>query len=402
MPELNEPISLNKTSPQSFMLFAYPFRIFFLSVAMWALLIVPLWLLVITGAINLPLALPPLQWHRHEILFGLLNPAIAGFLLTAVCVWTQTERTHGNKLIALWLVWLAGRVTMLFGESILFGERAPLAAVITVNLAFLPLVMLDAGWRIVRARQYKQVMLLIVLGLLWAMQAAVLITGELRYVHAALILACALMLIIGGRITPAFSINWLKRNGHSNPPVATLPLLEKILLPLILGLCIATLLDASLAINALALCAASISLLRLFFWRGWLIRAEPLLWILHISLLWIPVGLLLFALGELQLLPQNSWQHAIGIGAMGGLILGVMTRVSLGHTGRPLTLSAGIVSSYWLMQAAVILRLFTAFDLLPWQTGLTASGVCWMLAFALFLWRYVPVLISPRVDGLRG
>jgi uncharacterized protein involved in response to NO len=396
MPELNEPLSANKLPSSSLIIFAYPFRIFFLSVAAWAIVIVPLWLLIITGAIDLPLAVAPQHWHRHEILFGLLNPAIAGFLLTAVCVWTNTERLHGGKLAALWLVWLAGRLAMLFGEA------APFALVAAINLAFLPLAMLDAGWRIRRAKQYKQLIILLVLGLLCAMQAAVLFSGELRFVHAALVMAILLMLVIGGRITPAFSINWLKRHGYSNPPVTTSALLEKILIPLMLGLFIATLFDYSPAIAVLALSAAAVSSWRLLLWRGWLIRSEPLLWILHLSLCWIPLGLLLLTAGALQLLPKNLWQHAIGIGAMSGLIFGVMTRVSLGHTGRELRMPAGIVSAYWLIQAAVILRLLTALNSLPWQTGLTLSALCWMIAFGLFLWRYIPILSAPRVDGRPG
>ena len=396
MPELNEPLTANKLPSSSLSVFAYPFRIFFLSVAAWAIVMVPLWLLIVTGVMELPLAVAPLHWHRHEILFGILNPAIAGFLLTAVCVWTNTDRLHGGKLAALWLVWLVGRLAMLFGEAV------PFALVVAINLAFLPLVMLDAGWRIQRAKQYKQLIILLVLGLLCAMQAALLISAELRYVHAALVLAILLMLVIGGRITPSFSINWLKRHGHSNPPVTTSALLEKILLPLMLGLFVATLVDYSPAITVLALCAAVLSLLRLILWRSWLIRREPLLWILHLSLAWIPVGLIFLALGQLQLVPQNLWQHAIGIGAMSGLIFGVMTRVSLGHTGRELKLPAGIVSAYYLMQAAVILRIFTALNSLEWKLGLTLSALCWIAAFALFLWRYLPVLISPRVDGRPG
>jgi uncharacterized protein involved in response to NO len=394
MPEINEPQKPPQAS--SIMMFAYPFRTFFLSVAAWAIVIVPLWLLIVTGALQLPLAVPPLHWHRHEIVFGFLNPAIAGFLLTAVCVWTNTQRLHGSKLFLLWLVWLAGRLVMLFGEAL------PFAVVEIVNLAFLPLVMLDASWRIRRARQYKQLVILLILGLLWGMQMALLGSGDLRFLHAALVIAILLMLVIGGRITPSFSINWLKRNGYSEPPVKTLPLLERAIILSTFLLFAAILYAHSLAIIVLALFVAACSLLRLILWRSWLVRSEPLLWILHVSLLWIPVGLILLVCAELQWIGHNPWQHVIGIGAMAGLTLGVMTRVSLGHTGRELKLPAGIVSAYFLIQAAVILRIVTALDLLPWQTGLTLSAIAWVLAFAIFLWRYLPVLLGSRVDGRPG
>ena len=121
-------------------LFSYPFRIFFLSMTALALLAIPLWVMQVNGVINLPLALPGLFWHQHEMLFGFLSAAIAGFLLTAVCVWTQTERTHGIRLALLWGVWLAGRLLLAFGAGL------PDWLVHAVNLAFLPLIMLDAGW----------------------------------------------------------------------------------------------------------------------------------------------------------------------------------------------------------------------------------------------------------------
>ena len=140
-------------------LFAYPFRIFFLSLAIWAIAVVALWIASVTGLTPLEFALPALRWHQHEMLFAILNPAIGGFLLTAVCVWTNTERLHGLPLILLWLVWLLGR---LFTTLPLL----PGAMMIAINLLFLPLVMIDAGRRIIRARQPRHAPILVVLFLL--------------------------------------------------------------------------------------------------------------------------------------------------------------------------------------------------------------------------------------------
>src|SRR5690606_14336196 len=123
------------------------FRIFFLSAGVWAVLAVTLWALQVTGLVSLPLAHAPLVWHRHEMLFGFLNPAIAGFLLTAVCVWTNTERLHGSRLFLLWLLWLASRLSAALGGA----QGGDLSLVI--NLAFLPLVAVDAGRRVIAARQ---------------------------------------------------------------------------------------------------------------------------------------------------------------------------------------------------------------------------------------------------------
>ena len=378
-------------------LFQYPFRIFFLSVGFWGLLVIAIWLAVLMQLLPSAFAVPPMIWHQHEMVFGLLQAAIAGFLLTAVCVWTGTERLHGVWLLLLWLVWLAGRLSLTFGASL------PAAVPITINLLFMPLLILDATRRIVPARQWRHLTVLVALLLLWLAQAALLLSaGSLQAFAIGLVAACALMMIIGGRITPAFSANWLRAHGGQPEAIRNPPWLERLGLLLMLGLCLALLSGEPWAISLLALLSAAATLLRIVLWRGWLTRTEPLLWILHLSLLWIPLGLLLLALTDLAGWPNTVWIHAIGAGAMGGLILGVMTRVALGHTGRPLTLPRGIVSAYWLIHAGAVLRILTALTVLPWREGLVLAGVCWSLALLLFVLRYSSILSQPRVDGKPG
>jgi uncharacterized protein involved in response to NO len=377
------------------MAFAYPFRIFFLSLALWALLLVPLWLGLLLAQWPLPLALAPLHWHQYEMLFGLLTAGVAGFLLTAVCAWTQSSGLRGGSLLGLWLVWLLGRLALMWGGQ-LPGWLAMLP-----DLLFLPLVMFDAGRRIVAVRQWRQLPLLVVLLMLWLLQVAFLIRPSVLISAAALIVAIALMGVVGGRITPAFSNNWLRARGEA--PVAISPgWLDSTLLVTVVLLIPALLLQRELMLIALALLAAALWLLRLALWRGWRMAAEPLLWILHLSLLWIPVALLLLAGSALGWWPPVAWLHAAAIGAMASLILGVMSRVALGHTGRPLRLPPGMVTAFVALQLAALLRLSTAFGWLPWQAGVGASAGFWMLAFALFLWRYSGVLMSPRVDGKAG
>ncbi|MCK0538774.1 NnrS family protein [Alcanivorax quisquiliarum] len=378
-------------------LVAYPFRIFFLSLAIWALAVVALWVPIISGQLQWPLAWPALVWHQHEMLFGVLNAAIAGFLLTAVCVWTNTERLHGGALLALWLVWLAGRLLATFGQGV------PEMIVVGVNLVFLPLVMLDAGWRIRAARQHRHLIVLAVLGLIWAMQAGFLLVSPLRFAEAALLATSLLMMVIGGRITPAFSRNWLQRQGRDAAAVRTIPALERLVIVtlLLVVLAVVTGWPAQL-VALLAVLAASTGGVRLLLWRGWLVRAEPLLWILHLSLWWIPVALLLLAGARLGWWPASAWLHAAGVGAMGGLILGVIARVSLGHTGRALVLPGGMAMAFILLHAGAVIRVLTAFTVLPWKAGVVISGLCWVIAFALFVWRYTAILASPRVDGKPG
>ncbi len=377
-------------------LITFPFRIFFAAVAAWAVLAVVLWILQVNGVLSLPLAYPPLWWHRHEMLFGLLNPAIAGFLLTAVCVWTGTDRLHGVALGLLALIWLAGRLfAALGGEELAAWSNA-------LNLVFLPLVALDAGRRIVSSRQWRQLVVLVILTLLWLMQMGALTKGAPIYTNAALILAAALMLVIGGRITPSFSANWLRAQGGDPAQVRTVVPLERALLLSLVLLFLATVFGQGGATAVMAVLTAALALARIGLWRCWLVRAEPLLWILHLSLLWIPAALLLLAGHHLLGWPATAWQHALGIGAMGGLILGVMTRVALGHTGRPLQLPPGMVTAYLLIQLAVVVRLLTVFAVIPWRWGTSLAAAAWIAAFLLFLWRYLPVLCSPRADGKPG
>lgn len=389
--------TLSKAGSASFsQLFGYPFRIFFLSMTVLALLAIPLWVLQVTGAIDMPLAMPGLFWHQHEMLFGFLTAAIAGFLLTAVCVWTQTERTHGFRLMLLWGVWLAGRLLLALGADL------PDWLVQGVNLAFLPLVMLDAGWRVWQAKQKRQLMLLVVLGLLWLMQIGFVTRLDMTYSHGALIAAMALISIVGGRITPAFTTGWLRQRGLNADAVKNVPALDMASL-FSMVLLLASLVTGWQTITGiLAVIAGTLVLVRLANWKGWLARKEPLLWVLHLSILWVPVSLYLLAGSIFASWPSNAWSHAAGTGAISCLILGVIARVTLGHTGRPLVLPKGMVVAFIALQLAAVVRVLTAFDIIPWHPGIGSSSLLWVFAFGMYLVRYTKILASPRPDGREG
>ncbi|MAZ05189.1 NnrS family protein [Marinobacter sp. SS8-8] len=377
-------------------LFSYPFRIFFLSMTALALLAIPLWVMQVNGVINLPLALPGLFWHQHEMLFGFLSAAIAGFLLTAVCVWTQTERTHGIRLALLWGVWLAGRLLLAFGAGL------PDWLVHAVNLAFLPLIMLDAGWRIWHARQNRQLLILLVLGLLWLMQIGFVTQLDMTFSYGALIIAMALISIIGGRITPAFTTGWLRQRGLDSAAVKTVPALDMATLFSLILLMASLVTGWQTVTGVLAIVAGTLMLVRLAGWKGWLVRKEPLLWVLHLSILWVPVALFLLAGTLLAGWPSNAWSHAAGTGAVACLILGVIARVSLGHTGRPLVLPKGMVAAFIAIHLAALIRVLTAFEVVPWHPGIGSSTLLWLFAFGVFLYRYTAILASPRPDGKAG
>lgn len=390
------PASPERASASVSQLFSYPFRIFFLSMTVLAIVAIPLWVLEVTGTVRLPLAMPGLFWHQHEMLFGFLSAAIAGFLLTAVCVWTQTDRTHGALLAGLWGVWLAGRLLLAFGGNL------PEWLVQGVNLAFLPLVMIDAGWRVWKARQKRQVMILVVLGLLWLMQIGFVTRLDMAFSYGALIMAMALISIIGGRITPAFSAGWLRQRGGNAEAVKMIPALDMAAVFSMILLMVSLVTGWQTVTAILAVVAAVLMLVRLANWKGWLVRSEPLLWILHLSILWVPLALLLLAGSLLAGWPSNAWTHAAGTGAVGCLILGVIARVSLGHTGRPLILPKGMVLAFVAVQLAAVIRVITAFDVIPWHPGIGTSTALWVIAYAIFLIRYTGVLASPRADGREG
>jgi uncharacterized protein involved in response to NO len=390
------PTSPERASASVSQLFSYPFRIFFLSMTVLALAAIPLWVMQVNGVVSLPLAMPGLFWHQHEMLFGFLSAAIAGFLLTAVCVWTQTERTHGFRLVLLWGVWLAGRLLLATGAEL------PYWLVQGVNLAFLPLVMVDAGWRIWHARQKRQLMIMVVLGLLWLMQIGFVTRLDMTFSYGALIMAMALISIIGGRITPAFSSGWLRQRGLDGTAVKTVPALDMATVFSLILLMASLVTGWQTVTGALALLSAALMLVRLAGWKGWLVRREPLLWILHLSILWVPVALFLLAGTLFAGWPSNAWSHAAGTGAVACLILGVIARVALGHSGRPLVLPGGMVLAFIAIHLAALVRVLTAFEIIPWHPGIGGSTLLWLFAFGVFLYRYTGILASPRPDGREG
>jgi uncharacterized protein involved in response to NO len=380
-----------------FQLTASPFRIFFFVAGVWAVLAVPLWLMMLFGVMPLPTAMPSILWHQHEMLFGWLHAAIAGFLLTAVCVWTQTERLHGWPLLGLVLVWLTSRGLMLVGGGL------PEALVMGVNLAFLPLVMLDAGRRIVAARQWRQLILLGVLAVLWASQLGFWLGPHGVAREIAMLAVVALMLVIGGRITPAFTAGWLRIRGDAAAErVGNQSWLERAMLALLVVMVLAFLAAPPFVVAILAALLAVVVTVRIALWRGWRARAEPLLWMLHVSLAWIPPALLLLAAGQLQWLPATAWFHAAGVGAMSGLILGVMARVILGHTGRPLVLPRGMPTAFVLLHIGALLRVGAAVGLSPWMPSVLLSAALWVMAFLIFVVLYTPLVLAPRIDGRVG
>jgi len=385
-------------------LLAYPFRPFFLLTALYGVFIMVAWMGFFYGGWPLPLGVSPFRWHAHEMLFGLIPAAIAGFLLTAVTNWTGAPPLKGRGLLALVLLWVAGRGVMWTAGWL------PGSLVAVVDLAFLIVLAAYAAGVLHRYGNRRNLVLVAVLAVLALANGLMhleflgLIQTAVAGERLAMNVIALLMVVIAGRITPLFTAGWLRTGGgdpahvHRSERVDQLALVSTALMvpaDLVTGI---PLLGA-----VVALLAAGINGFRLVQWAGWRTGAEPLLWILHVGYAWIVAALLLKGLAPfIDGLTPSVWLHGMGVGAVGTLLLAVMTRVSLGHTGRALRLPRFAVAIYVSILLAGGLRMLTAFGGIDFRLGLLLSALAWSIAFALFLILYWPILASPRVDGRPG
>ena len=375
------------------------FRPFFLGGALFALLAVALWAAALAGHSVLQPLGGLLAWHRHEMLFGFGLAIIAGFLLTAVQTWTGQPSLSGKPLMALSGLWLAGRLVWFL--------PLPVAVLVAVELAFVVALVLAFGRLIWRARQKHNAPIVLVLALLGICQGLALsglVLGDdalqRRGVLAALWLVAALMTIIGGRVIPFFTQRGLGLPAQSPAK----PWLMWSLLAGSLAIALLFAFDASQQQHPWAaplfLLVAGLHLLRLWRWYHPGIWRVPLLWSLHLAYAWMAVAALAMALWHLRLLDQVSLaNHALAVGGMGGLILAMLARVSLGHTGRPLQPPAAIAWAFALLHGATLCRVllagFSAY-------GLWLAAIGWCLAFAIFLRYYAAMYWTARLDGHPG
>jgi uncharacterized protein involved in response to NO len=389
---------------QSAPILAFPFRPFFLLTGLYAVAVVVAWMSYLFGGTPLPLGWSPLHWHSHEMLFGLTSAAIAGFILTAICNWTGAAPLHGSGLLALVLLWLAGRVTMWTASWL------PVGVVAVVDMLFLPWVAIYVLRVLLRHGNKRNLVLVAILALLSLanlMMHIGFVAGQTLWLKLGELMAFNLItlmiIVIGGRIIPAFTGNWLRSQGGPVEAVKSSDGLERTTLIVTALLIPADFLTASPALaGGIALLAAAVNALRLWRWSGWLTVQEPLLWILHIGYAWIVLALLFKGLAAFELIAPSVWQHALGLGGMTTLILGVMTRVAMGHTGRTLALPRFGIVIYLAITLAAISRVLTAFEWLNHNAGLILAASGWVLAFCLFTLIYWPVLTRPRIDGRPG
>lgn len=379
-------------------IFCFGFRPFFLGAAVWAVLAMILWIPMLSGYLNLPTAFDPVSWHAHAFLFGYLSAVIAGFLLTAVPNWTGRLPIVGWPLAVLWSLWLTGRLAVALSATI-----GPIAAA-ALDLAF-PIVFTAAIAReIVMGRNWRNLIVL-------AMLTVFVLSNALFHLEALggrfaadgyglrLGLGAAIMMIavIGGRIVPSFTRNWLARRGGGRLPVAPMRRFDKVaLVALLIALVLWVSAPATALTGTALILAGVLHLLRLSRWAGERSFAEPLVLVLHAGYALLPLGALALGLAILgpAAVDMAAAQHLWMAGAIVLMTLAVMTRATLGHTGQGLTAGAGTVAIYLASVTALLARL--AAGIWPGMSDWLhlGAGGAWVAAFGGFALIYGKCLLT--------
>lgn len=373
----------------------YGFRPFFFLAALHAGLAIPAWLWMYSSGTTLPGPFPGLEWHVHEMLFGYLGAVMTGFILTAIPNWTGRLPLSGWPLAGLVALWLAGRAACALVAD-------PVAAMV-LDLAF-PGLLAFAVWREVAAGRNWRNAPVAAMITLFGLANALHHCANLGFVpgdagpRLALAVAMVLIALIGGRIVPSFTRNWLVKKGATALP-ASFGLVDKAALA-------STLLAAifwiafpeALATGGMLCAAGALLLARLCRWRGGSTVREPILVILHAGYAWLALALLLLGASLLSAtIPQSAALHALTAGAIGTMTLAVMTRASLGHTGREIVADRVVIAVYWAVTLGAALRVAAPFAGTWYPHTLTMGGALWSAAFLLFAIRYAPILFGRRL-----
>jgi len=377
------------------------FRPFFFAGAAWALIALTLWLCSLLGDITLPTALDALAWHRHEMLFGFVGAIIGGFLLTAVPNWTGRLPIAGWPLAGLFSLWAAARLAVLFSGPVSLW----LAALLDVGF-FLVLGLLAAR-EVLEAnnRNTPVVGMVLLFGLADALDYLAN-TGAIPFPDLGWQLAIALVVLlislIGGRIIPSFTRNWMAKQRMTEGLPTQPGRFDLVVIGATAVALFAWLFGPQeTPIGIVLIAAAALQAIRWARWRGWRTFADPLVLILHVGYLWIPVGLALLGLSLMGVAPRSAAVHSLTAGAMATMILAVMTRASLGHTARELKAGPLTVVLYVLVTVGALIRVAASLRLIDYNLGIDIAGVAWGGAFLTFLVAYAPVLWRPRLGEAR-
>lgn len=374
------------------------FRIFFFAGALWAVLLVGLWVPLYANGTNWTHAFPAVQWHGHEMLFGFAGAIIAGFLLTAPGNWTGARMPSGGSLFAFFMLWLAGRLAGFAPGWI------PRPVMLVIDASFFPVLALYLFQLLIRYRMVRNLFFPV---LLLGMGAANALTyggvrnasGQVIGTEIMLGLVILIIAIMGGRVIPGFTLGRFPKGTTRNSPGV-----DRAAMVLLIAALVAEVAAAPTMLRAVVFGAAALLHgVRLYQWYTKEIWSDALTWVLHVAYAWLVVGLALYAAGSLgyghPLLPR----HAITIGTIGTITLGMMCRVTLGHTGRVFVLPRGTVTAFGLITLAALARV--GWPLMVPSTylaGVMVSAACWIATFTIYLVQYGPMLFQPRADGRPG
>ena len=382
--------------------FRLGFRPFFLLGAVWALVAIALWLAALSGVLGIGGPYGALGWHAHEMIYGFAAAVLAGFLLTAVPGWTMQPKLGAGGLAALGALWIAGRVAMAFADEL------GVLLVATIDTLFLLSVLVRTATQIVASRNWRNLPI--------AAAPAVLLGGNLLFhlgaagfvqtfgIENRLGVAVYVFLVaaIGGRIIPTFTRNWLKKRvaaGTMPPDASRFDAIVVLVTLATLVLWVVSPEDPVVA--APALVAACGHLVRLLRWKGWRTGSEPLVWILHLAYLWMPISFCLLAAAAYDpgAVPASAAVHALTAGVMTTMMFAIMTRATLGHTGRALTADGWTTAAYVMIVGAAVCRVSAALLDSLYVHLLTCSGLLWVGAFVVYLASYGPKLLGEPWPG---
>ena len=397
MTKLTPPQPAAPVMAGGFALWNLGFRPFYLLAGLFATLSIPLWIAQYAGWLGAGAIVAGPLWHAHEMLFGYAFAVIVGFLFTAGRNWTNQPTPTGTTLIAIATLWVVARLLVLTPYTLAaatFDTAFALAAAAGIAVPLL---------RSRNRRNYFFIALLLGLGLanlaFYLGMAGVLDLPLRSGLQVGLDMVLLIMVVMGGRVIPMFTMN-----GVPGVTCTRLPWIERLAHVSVIALLAADVFAVpAIVVASIAGIAAVIHGLRLGLWRPWRTLNAPIVWILHAAYAWIVVALALRALAAFDLVLPSAASHALTVGAIGGMTLGMMTRTALGHTARPLKAGGAEIFCYATIQVAAVLRVFVplAFPLVYLQ-AIIGSGLLWSLAFGVYTFRYWPILTRPRLDGGTG
>ena len=378
-------------------IFERGYRPFFFFAGLWGIVPLGLWLAVYFGMIEVGGMIDPTYWHVHEMLFGYAGSAIIGFALTAIPNWTGRLPVRGAALFILFAAWAAARVTSAF--SLFYPIE--FAAMLLDGL-FFALFSLIVFREIMVGKNWRNLPIAIMITLIGTMAVLSHVNSlywmmDVTAVHkGGLSLVIILISLVGGRIIPSFTRNWLAQRGEKTLPAPASKFdMFSIALSLVALLTWTFMGDDNIVLFLLLISAGVVGFIRLFRWAGHKTFAEPLVFILHVAFAWVPLGFFALAAACMGLIAESVAVHTWTAGAIAGMTLAVMTRATLGHSGRALAADKCITTLYAAITLAAIMRL-TAGIMVDGQMFLMIAGGLWILAYLLFLWRFTPIFFKPK------